>query len=61
MSEEPISVSTMLRTTSTNTTNFLNQIADHIDKLENHIATLEAQLVELHTAELEGKCNDENT
>jgi hypothetical protein len=54
MSEEPISVSTMLRTTSTNTTNFLNQIADHIDKLEARIFELEKKLKE-------EQCNDENT
>jgi ABC-type transporter Mla subunit MlaD len=40
----------MIRTTSTNTNTFLTQVADHIDKLENYIATLEAQLVELHNA-----------
>ncbi len=53
MSEEKLSVSDMLRTTSTNTTNFLNQIADHIDKLENRINELEQQL--------EATCKDENT
>ena len=54
MSEEPISVSTMLRTTSTNTTNFLNQIADHIDKLEARILELEKDLEE-------AKCSAANT
>lgn len=54
MSEESFSVSEMLRTTSTNTTNFLNQIADHIDKLE-------ARIIELEHALGEATCNDENT
>jgi hypothetical protein len=53
MSEETLSVSDMLRTTSTNTTNFLNQIADHIDKLEARVIELEQELVE-------AKCKDEN-
>lgn len=51
MTEEKLSVSDMLRTTSTNTTNFLTQVADHIEKLESHIATLESQLIELHAKE----------
>lgn len=61
MTEEKISISEMIRTTSTNTNSFLTQVADHIDKLENHIATLEAQLVELYNTEsLEEECKDEN-
>lgn len=53
MNEEKITVSSMLRSTLSNTTNFLNQIADHIDKLEARIIELETQLEE--------KCNSENT
>ena len=53
MTDKQLSVSNMLRTTSTNTTNFLNQIADHIEVLEARILELETQL--------EAKCNDENT
>jgi len=53
MSEENLSVSDMLRTTSTNTNNFLIQVADHIVKLEQRIIELEQEL-------LEAKCKDEN-
>jgi phosphoribosylanthranilate isomerase len=60
MTEQKISISEMIRTTSTNTNVFLNQVADHIDKLENYIATLEAQIVELHKTESEEVCNDVN-
>jgi hypothetical protein len=60
MTEQKISISEMIRTTSTNTNTFLTQVADHIDKLENYVATLEAQLVELHNAVSEEVCNDEN-
>lgn len=51
MTEEKISISEMIRTTSSNTNTFLIQVADHIDKLENHIATLESQLLELYKTE----------
>lgn len=62
MTEEKISISEMIRTTSANTNSFLSQVADHIDKLENHIATLEAQLVELYKTEsAEEECKDVNT
>lgn len=54
MAEEHLSVSNMLRTTSTNTTNFLNQIADHIEKLE-------ARIIELEDKIAEDSCKDENT
>ena len=54
MAEENLSVSNMLRSTSTNTTNFLNQIADHIEKLEARIIELEQELEDV-------TCKDENT
>ena len=60
MTEEKISISEMIRTTSSNTNSFLTQVADHIDKLESHIATLEAQLLELYNTMSEEQCKDEN-
>ena len=35
--QEPIKVSDMIRTTAENQANFLSQIANHIDKLEDSI------------------------
>lgn len=46
-SEEPISISKMLRLTSTNSDNFLQLVANHIDMLEekvHNLTTLVAQL-----------------
>ena len=56
MSEETLTIGQMIRTTSANTDNFLNQVADHIEKLENHIVALELQLSKLS----EEQCKDEN-
>jgi polyhydroxyalkanoate synthesis regulator phasin len=46
MSEEikKISVSEMLRTTGTNTADFMAQVANHIEVLEQRIANLEELL-----------------
>jgi len=38
------SVSDMVRITANNTINFFNEIANHIDQLENRIRVLEAQI-----------------
>lgn len=51
----PISVPEMLRMTSSNTSVFLEQVADHISKLENQVATLKERI-----CELESKKNDPN-
>jgi hypothetical protein len=53
MSEETITISQMIRSTSANTNNFLMQVADHIVKLEQRIIELEQELSE-------AKCNDVN-
>jgi N-acetylmuramic acid 6-phosphate (MurNAc-6-P) etherase len=39
--------SDMLRITADNTHQFMQQVADHIDKLEESVATLTARIVEL--------------
>ena len=46
-----ISVSEMIRTTATNNNEFMNQIADHIDKLEAGIAQLQSRITELESAQ----------
>ena len=51
--QEPIKVSDMIRTTAENQANFLAQIANHIDKLEDSIVQLTNRI-----AELESKSND---
>lgn len=53
MTEEKISISEMIRTTSANTNSFLSQVADHIEKLEARIYELEQELAE-------AKCKDVN-
>jgi hypothetical protein len=60
MTDEQISISEMIRTTSTNTNTFLIQVADHIDKLENHIIKLEEHIDKLENPIMEETCNDEN-
>ena len=42
--------SDMLRITADNTHQFMQQVADHIDKLEESVATLTARIVELEAA-----------
>lgn len=55
MTEHPqqVSVSEMIRTTAGNTNNLMLQIADHIDKLENHIRDLEKRIIEMENKENE--------
>jgi predicted transcriptional regulator len=43
----PPSVSEMLRITGSNTANFMEQIADHIDKLEQEVLKLQERVKEL--------------
>lgn len=51
----PISVPEMLRMTGNNTSAFLEQVADHIIKLEGQVASLKDRI-----CELESKQNDPN-
>jgi CheY-like chemotaxis protein len=41
------SVSDMLRTTGTNTAEFMTQVANHIDKLEDAVVQLKNRITEL--------------
>jgi ubiquinone biosynthesis protein UbiJ len=52
MSEEQqtISVSEMLRMTGENTSGFMNQVADHIEKLEKAVADLKARVNEMESS-----------
>ena len=47
------SVSDMLRTTGTNTAEFMTQVANHIDKLEDAVAQLTARIAELEKGQHE--------
>ena len=51
MTEETkeISVSEMLKLTGANTSEFMKQVADHIDKLEERIAELAKRVQELES------------
>lgn len=51
--QEPIKVSDMIRTTAENQANFLSQIANHIDELEQSVIQLKNRI-----EELENKSND---
>lgn len=42
-----MNVTEMLRTTGTNTAEFMNKIADHIEQLEATILQLQARIAEL--------------
>jgi hypothetical protein len=53
---QPPSVSEMIRITSENTSEFMEQVAKHIDKLEDAIVGLQKRV-----AELEGQNGDNNT
>ena len=45
----PSGVGDMLRTTADNQLNFLTQIAEHIDRLELHIQTLETRITAMES------------
>jgi phage shock protein A len=45
--DKVIKVSDMIRTTAENSTQFMQQIADHIDKLEDGIVKLQTRIEEL--------------
>ena len=47
MTDEQLSVSSLLRTTANNSSEFYNQVADHIDKLEKTILDLTTELTGL--------------
>ncbi len=51
--EKQLSVSEMLKSTGKNTQIFMEQVADHVTKLEEHIVALQRRV-----AELEGKQNE---
>ena len=45
----PPNVPEMLRVTGENTAEFMKQVADHIQELENRVATLQARVIELES------------
>jgi len=47
--KEPIKVSDMIRTTAENQADFLSQIANHIDKLEDSIVQLTNRINDLES------------
>jgi hypothetical protein len=47
--QEPIKVSDMIRTTAENQADFLSQIANHIDKLEDSIVQLTNRINDLES------------
>jgi len=47
MTEEVKSVSEMVRITGTNNADFMEQVANHIEKLEDAVKQLQARIVEL--------------
>ena len=47
--QEPTKVSDMIRTTAENQANFLSQIANHIDKLEDSIVQLTNRISDLES------------
>lgn len=47
--QEPIKVSAMIRTTAENQANFLSQIANHIDELEQSVVQLKNRIDELES------------
>lgn len=49
----PPTIAEMLRITGGNTATFMNQVADHIDKLEQSVVQLQNRV-----QELEGKLNE---
>jgi hypothetical protein len=56
MSEEiKVTVSEMLRTTGMNTAEFMKQVADHIEKLEQRIFELDKRLTEAESKQNESK------
>jgi phage shock protein A len=56
MSEEKqISVSEMLKLTGANTAEFMKQVADHIDKLEERIAELATRISEFESQQDDSK------
>ena len=56
MAEElTVTVSEMLRATGVNTAEFMRQVADHIEKLENRIFELDKRLTEAEKKQNESK------
>lgn len=53
--QQTIKVSDMIRTTAENQANFLSQIANHIDKLEDSIVQLTNRVTELESKAHESK------
>jgi phage shock protein A len=54
--EQAISVPEMLRLTGTNTAEFMKQVAEHVDKLEQAVVQLQNRI-----AELEAQNGNNNT
>lgn len=50
-----ISVAEMLRATGTNTAEFMKQVAEHIEKLENRIFELDKRLTEAESRQNDTK------
>jgi cell division septum initiation protein DivIVA len=48
--QKPISVPEMLRMTGENTSGFMNQVADHIEKLVQAVADLKARVNEMESS-----------
>jgi len=53
--QQPIKVSDMIRTTAENQANFLSQIANHIDELEEAVVQLRNRVTELESKAHESK------
>ena len=53
--QEPTKVSDMIRTTDENQANFLAQIANHIDKLEDSIVQLTNRISNLESKKINGR------
>ena len=49
--EKKLTVSEMLRMTGQNTDNFMKQVAEHIDRLEEQVRTLANRVIELEKSQ----------
>ncbi len=55
MEEKQLTVSEMLKATGKNTQIFMEQVADHVTKLEEHIVGLQKRVTELEAKQNESK------
>jgi len=51
MMEQEIRISDMLRQTGENYSQFMQQVANHIDKIESQVISLEQRILELEEAQ----------